>query len=327
METLSSTQSIELQVSACNILSGGWIFTYTLHDLDNLPTVSLCLIFGEKKIAVKVSGKLNRRNTQGGHSYEVDLKSNRLAKLQEILNAIAEHEAWSTTFKVQVILENGNTKYLSNQQLVTAPAKPLDKLSVSAIRGDQHVYYLRDEKTGEFMGRLITKVGPRYYFAYTGYPPLGMKFETEDACRGMDCTTFVLGVFEMRAALGNVNGYGVHELFGAAAEQVSYSPFEDSQRQISCLRVEENGKFMADKIGVDIVNLLLDDLIGTRRLYLFACKHHVFYLLGDTFHEFNITSGQKMVSGYKTGKIKAKFSNLKSSDKWSLYRIDKSLPL
>jgi len=93
--------------------------------------------------------------------------------------------------------------------------------------------------------------------------------------------------------------------------------------------VEADGKYKADKIGVDVVNLLLDDLAETRQLYLFACQTHVFYQFGDTYHEFNTNSasGQQMVSGYKTGKIKTKFSNLRSPKKWSVYRIDKSLPL
>lgn len=326
MPSSARTPSIALQAGVCNILDGGWKLTYTLDGLDNPETVTLRLVFGDKIDDLQVCGRPLGRNARGG-KHLVDLQSGGLAKLQEVLAAIAERETWSSTFGAQIVIKKDAAQYLSNTVQIAAPAKPLDKLSLAAIRNDQHVYYLRDLK--HFEGRLITQVGGKYYFAYHGNPARGCRFETDEVNRGMDCTTFVMSIFELRGSLAGIDGYGVYQFFGSAAEQVSYSPYEDPKRQVSRLRVEPNGRFKADKIGGNVVNLLLDDLAETRQLYLFACQTHVFYQLGDTCHEFNTNSGngQQMVSGYKTGPIRAKFSDARSTKKWSVYRINKSLPL
>lgn len=320
--------SVTLAVNPANILDGGWQVIYSLYGLSNPETITLRLLFGEKCSAIQVKGNPWKREANGGRGYQADLKSGRLAKLQEILEIFAEQEAWSTTINMQVACEKDGVTYKSEPVPVLAPAKPLNKLSLTAIRNDQHVYYLRDRR--HFEGRLITKVGERYYFAYRGdITNKGGRFETEEINRGMDCTTFVMSMFELRGSLSGLDGYDIYRFFGSAADQVKYSPYEDVQRQISRLRVEDDGKYVADKIGVGVVNLLLNDLVETRRLHLFACQHHVLYQLGDTFHEFNTNSksGQQMISGYKFGKISNRFNDMRSPDKWSIYRIDKNLLL
>lgn len=68
-------------------------------------------------------------------------------------------------------------------------------------------------------GRWLTRVGAAYYFAFRGERKHGGKFETGDAKRGFDCTTYIGSAYGLSE---NMDAYGTKLADGLGTTKAGY---------------------------------------------------------------------------------------------------------
>jgi hypothetical protein len=185
LEKTVETLSLK-SISLAPINSGGYSFSHSV----NVPSggnLYLCL-----------ESVTNRLDLAGGYN---------ATKLPALLKCIGAVEGWGKSIRCWLVLEqNGQTIGESAATDMQCPVKPYDGAFTLQGFGSAQP---KLTYPGNGTGRLLTAaIDGKHYFRF------GSKFETDNALRGFDCTTFIMALFQCNIDMSGKYGTYLVEKLG-----------------------------------------------------------------------------------------------------------------
>ena len=159
-------------ITLATINNGGYSFSYAV----NVPPGG--------KLFLCLEGVTNRLEITGGYNK---------SKLPALLKCIGAVQGWGTSIRCWLVMEqNGKSVGESAANDMKCPVKPYD--GPLTIQGFSTALP-KLTYPGNGIGRLLTGlIDGKYYFRF-GIAD-NVPFETDNAMRGFDCTTFIMALFQ-----------------------------------------------------------------------------------------------------------------------------------
>ena len=247
------------------VSKGGYIISYEdqLQSVGGLPKKGyrLFLGIGDDNTVMEVSGR-NRADLIGSDN------------LPELLKLIAKKNKWGSSVDCKLHLKYGTAPVSqSNAQPLKCPVAPYaDGLTFDAIaKAIPKMTY-----PGNGKGRLLTDlIGAKRYFKYGG------RFETDNAMRGFDCTTFPIALFSCNINMGDKHG----------------TPLADALGATKCS--------MEQKKPEEVKAFFNDATTGAKGLYFMWSAGHIILAKDATIHEFTYGGYKRTAASLWEGYPKA----------------------